>query len=36
MNDGKLTKELKRVFTDIFNIAEDEIEDESSPDTIEN
>lgn len=36
MDDRELTRKLKKIFADVFDIPEEEIEDESSRDTIEN
>jgi acyl carrier protein len=36
MDRNDITNSLKTLFVDIFSISEDEIFDESSPDTIEN
>lgn len=35
MDRNEITERLKGVFADTLNVSEDEIEDESSPDTVE-
>jgi acyl carrier protein len=34
INEEQITNKLKSLFADVFDIQEDEVEDESSPDTI--